>query len=265
MKRRLLFGTVLALSVIIAVAAVAPAIANHKGDGPYCDDGTITFYSNAGSVILQLPPAPNITGTATPTHPTDLYVVAAHWEKHSAFGAAGHDLLYVALWGPPGNAYTPVAYITDYNDADFLNFIKTAWNSTFAWFERTAIPPPFFRNVITVEPDQLEVSRHGDIVTANLTCEVNVYLPFYIFPSSGIWKVMGNQTFTLPPMSLEFRGIDTPYKDEAGGPMPSGYTLMETGWRKPAWVNAEIPKWLNIPLRAVGSTMHNWKAVYTPP
>ena len=264
MERRLLFGTVLALSVIIAVAAVAPVLANHIQNGPYSDDDAVKFYSNAGNVILQLPPAPNKTGTGIPAHPTDLQFVVGDWEKHSAFGAAGHDLLYVALWIPVRNAYAPVAFITDNNDTDFLNFIKTAWNSTFIWFERTTIPSPYFRNVLTVAPEELEVSRHGDVVTAYLTREVNIYLPFQGLIGTPV-AVMGNQTFTLPSMSLEFRGIDTPYKSEITPTLPSGYALKEAGWEKPAWVSAEIPQWLNVRFKAVGTTMHNWKVTYTPP
>jgi len=265
MERRLLFGTVLALSVIIAVAAIAPALANHNQDDPIGDDDDIKFYSIAGAVTLQLPPAPNKTGTGTPAHPTDLVIQVAHWQKPSAFGAAGHDLLYVALWIPQRNAYTAVAYITDNNDTDFLNFIKTAWNGSFVWLERTLIPSPFFRNVITVAADELEVAKHGDVVTANLTREVNIYLPFQGLigtPSAAI----GNQTFTLPPMSLEFRGIDAPYKDEFAVTLPSGYELTEAGWEKPAWVSVKIPQWLgNTAFRAVGDTKHNWKITYTLP
>lgn len=259
MERRLLFGTVLALSVIITVAAIAPALASNNRNDP-----AVKFYASVGTVILQLPPAPNKIGTATPAHPTDLYVAVADWEKPSAFGAAGHDLFYVALWIPQRNAYQPVAFITDNNDADFLNLIKTAWNGTWIWLERWFVPSPFFRNVITVEPDELEVSRHGDVVTANLTCEVNVYLPF---PGlGGEWAAWGNQTFTLPPMSLEFRGIDTPFKSEFTATLPSGYTITETGWEKPAWVSVEISQWVGgAPFRAVGATSHNWKVTYTPP
>ena len=265
MERRLPFVTVLALSVIIAVAAIAPALANHNQDGSYGDDDAITFYSIAGAVILQLPPAPNKTGTGTPAHPTDLAIQVAHWQKSSAFGAVGHDLLFVALWIPQKNAYHPVAYITSNNDTDFLNLTKTAWNGTWIWFERKLVPSPFFRNVITVEPDKLEVARHGDVITANLTREVNVYLPFYGL--GGEWAAWGNQTFTLPPMSLEFRGIDTSYKDEMALTLPSGYTLTEAGWAKPAWISVNIPQWLgnNTHFRAAGDTKHNWKVTYTPP
>jgi hypothetical protein len=264
MEKRLLIGTVLALSVIITVAAVAPVLANQRS-GPYSDDSTVTFYSTMGTVVLQLPPAPNKTGTATPTHPIDLYVMASHLEKPSAFGAGGHDHLAIFMWIPPRNNYDIVAFIIDHNDADYLDFIKKAWNSTFVWFERTLIPPPFFRNVITVEPEELEVSRHGDVVTANLTCEVNIYLPFNALIGSAV-TVMGNQTFTLPPMSLEFRGIDTLYKSGGTETMPTGYTITETGWEKPAWVSIEIPQWLgNKPFRAVGATRPCWKLFYTPP
>lgn len=231
MKRSVTLGSVLALSlaVIIAVAAVIPALAHNKPSGP-------TLYSSGGHVTLLLPPAPTKPPPApagTPTHPTALRIFADDVDRRSDFGAA--DLMLVSIWVSAVNRFVPVAYISD--NPKQSDLIKAAWVGTSIWHP-TAAP-----NVFTVTDKELEVWKHGDTVTVNLTVSEDIKFGT-LFPN------LKPLNFTLPPIAIEFRGIDDAYKEPeetttfAPSPPYSGYKLTETHIDKPAWVRVWIPAWL---------------------
>jgi hypothetical protein len=223
MKKSVVLGTVLALSlaVIIAVAAVVPALAHVKKSGP-------TFYSTGGQVILQLPPG----GGALATRPTDFKIFVDHFNRQSDFGA--FDQIIISRWIPATNSFMPIAIITDNNDTAYLNLLKDAYAGLPVWHSGGA---PTFENILPVDDEQLDVSSHGDVVTADLKVPVSISL------SDGVG---GN--FTLPPMTVVFRGIDATYSRQSTSkllPTPplSGYVIEFSSKDKPAWASIEIPAW----------------------
>jgi hypothetical protein len=102
-------------------------------------------------------------------------------------------------------------------------------------------------NIIQVADKELEVHRHGDVLTANLTVPVNISLPFQFWPPP--FNAIGDLSFTLPPTALEFRGIDDAFKDEIPllkllpSPPLSGYTITMATVSKPAWVRLGMSQW----------------------
>jgi hypothetical protein len=235
MKSNTILGTVLVLSlaVIIAVAAVAPALAHGgKSDPPSTDN--YPQYSAGGNVILQLPPA---TG-----HPTDLMIVAYDVEKRSAFGAG--DIMVVYLWVPALNMYLPVADIIDTSNPDLI-----------AWAKAIFAGLPIAQNIIPVADKELEVWKCGDVLTANLTVPVTIKLPAVPFGGD----------FTILPIAIEFRGFDETFRDKSTGVFPSGWKYSITRIERPAWVQVWT-SWVSIgTYRNVGTLYVHETATYTPP
>jgi hypothetical protein len=253
LKRSVVLGTVLAfsLAVIIACAAVAPTIANSCPTDP----ATVTSYGTSGTVILQLPPG-------TPSHPTNLKLGFSDFEKRSHYG--GGDALLVELWVPQANRFVPVAAISDNPNPDLAAFNKMVWNNTPIWMT------PLMPNCFNVTDKDLEVTRDGDTLTANLTKTVHISLPFNLLIGTP-YAAWGNLTFDLPPLTLMFRGIDDPFRDEKTyyllpKPPLSGYTLEEKRLLTPAWVRVEIPAWLGTTaLEVVGHIDKHLTMTYIPP
>jgi hypothetical protein len=162
-------GTLLSLSlaVIITVAAVVPALAH----GNQCDDdksaSLTTFYGSGGNVVIQLP-------QGIPSHPTALGILVLDVDKWSTFGAM--DIMAVSIWIPQLNSLFPVVVISDSTNPDFYAFFKTVYINSAIW------APPIMPNIIQVADKELEVHRHGDVLTANLTVPVNISLPFQFWP-----------------------------------------------------------------------------------
>jgi hypothetical protein len=228
----------LSLAVIIAVAAVVPALAhsNHCNGGK--SDSPITNYGSGGSVHVQLPPG-------EPSHPTILMIDAYDIDRRSSFGAM--DIMMVWLWVPSLNLHAPVALISDNPNPDFFDFAKALFNNTPVW-----IPAAGMTNVFEVADGELEVRKRGDVLTANLTAPISITLPE---PLGG--------SFTFPPTALEFRGFDTAFREESA---LAGYTTT-VSINKPAWVRLWIPQWTGgaIPTEFVGTLWIQLKRTYTLP
>lgn len=237
----------LSLAVIIAVAAVAPALANGNQSDDKKSDSLTTFYGSGGDVILQLP-------SGVPSHPINLRFEVYDFNKESSFGAM--DAMFVAVWVPAINRYFAGAVISDNPNPDFYAFAKTVLNGTPFWS-----PLAGMANIFQVADEELEVRRHGDVLMANLTKPINITL------STIPWG--GN--FTLPPIALEFRGIGDVFRDEASTllpkPLMSGYTISQTFLDKPAWVRVWIAQWLgSLPVyRTVGTLILHTARTYIPP
>lgn len=268
--------------VLTVVMAVAPTLAAPDPNKPL-----VTKYYCSGKVILQLPPPSNASPPAapgTPSHPISLQLIALDLDRRSTFGA--HDELYVALWVPQPNAYIPVAYISD-NDAAGQDFYKMLWNNSGLW--STVAFAPGFENVIAVADKELEVwsesvwtsygSGHkgwdyesSNTFIVNLTKSVKISLPWNTHPVFSSW---GNQSFTLPPMTLVFHETGDPfYKEEIEvqqnlpPPFPpySGYTMKTKVWFTPSWVEVSIPSWIRYAtLDVTGRTGNHGTATYIPP
>jgi hypothetical protein len=150
--------------------------------------------------------------------------------------------MLVDLWVPQANRFVPVASISDNPNPASSDFSKMLFNNTPIWM------PPLLQNLFNVTDEELEVRMHGDVLTANLTKAINIKLPFNLLPLP--YSSWGNLSFTLPPMTLMFRGIDEPFRDEKTysflpKPPLSGYTWKEERLLIPAWVKVEIPAWLS--------------------
>ena len=269
MKRKILLGTLLTLILVTltVVMAIAPTLAV-----PEPNKSKVKFFYSVGAVVLQLPTPSNAisppAAPGTPSHPASLKLIAFDNERKSTFGA--QDWLAVALWVPQGNAYVPVAVISDSND-EGQAFFKTLYTNTFIWRAN-------FENVIAVEDKDLDVwtessetcyekSYNGwgyegnTAFIVSLTKAVTIKLPF------STW---GDQTFTLPPMTLTFREIGNPYYVEETStlarPPYSGYTENVKIWRSPAYVACSIPAWIIFSdLQFVGNWGTRGTLTYTPP
>jgi len=240
-------GVVLALSLaaIIAVAAVVPALAHGNQSGDDKRGSLITFYGNGGSVFLQLP-------TGIPSHPTTMQIEVYDFDRRSYFGAM--NVMVVYLWVPARNSPASVAICSDNPNPDFYAFAKMLFNNTPVW------TPPIMPNIFQVADKELEVRKHGDTLTANLTVPLNITLPA---PLGG--------SFTLPPTALEFRGIGDAFNDEGTvsllpSPPLSGYTITMKFIGKPAWVRLWIKPWIGVfPISFDGTLFMRATRTYTPP
>ena len=278
MKKKIILGTILALSLAItfAIVAVAPTLAAPDPNKPL-----VTRNFNEGKLTLQLPPPSNAASPpatpGTPSHPVNLRLTAYHADRRSTFGA--HDGLYVQLWVPQGDVYVPVAFISDSNAAG-QDWRKVFWNNTFVW-------KPDFQNVIPVADKDLEVWTesswtsygHGNkgwdyessnTLIVNLTKSVNISLPWNLLPSQIPFSKFGNLSFTLPPMTLIFHetgdSFYTEYIETFFVPAPySGYTVNHKVEVTPSMVEVSIPSWIKFATLEVTGTMGHGTSVYVPP
>jgi hypothetical protein len=242
MKRSIVIGTVLVLSlaVTIAVAAVAPALAGTK---------SITIYGKGGTLVLQLP-------EGVLSHPTTLKISIGSFDKRSTYGA--YDTLFVSLWIPEYGDFMTVACI-ETNVVHSNSLSRQFFASSFVW------SPPLFPNDFQVADNELEVLKHGGTITATLTESIDISLPFDLLPAP--FTDWGDLSFTLPPMTLEFVEIPaSPKYIDVDYGVPSGWSIEVTQREKAAWVSVMIPQWLGMePLTATGTSFHNRVAVFTPP
>jgi len=251
-KRSVVLGTVLALSlaIIVAVATVAPTFANSCPTDP----ATVTIYGPSGTVNLQLP-------SGVPSHPTTLQIGISESSSRSTYGAA--DPMIISLWVPQANRFVAVASISDNPNPDSDAFFKMVFHNTPIWM------PPLMQNDFEVTDEELEVRMHGNVLTANLTKALYISLPFNLMPPP--YSLFGNLSFTLPPMTLMFRGIDEPFRDEKTyyflpTPPLSGYTWKEERLLVPAWVKVEIPAWLGSTyFEVVGHIAKHQTSTFIPP
>jgi hypothetical protein len=235
-------------AVTLTVAIIAPTIATIPEN--FTD---VVSYGSHGEVILQLP-------TAIPSHPACIRFVANDLNNKSTYGSS--DSLIVALWFPSYNGFIPVAMITDAT-SEGVNVIKQVWNNTPVWM------PPLLLNVINVSSNVLEVWCEKDVIIANLTVPQRIVLPFDQM-NGTIYQPFGNQTFTLPALTLTFRPIAHGFDYEEIAPLPrppfSGWTVAINSWQAPAWVQAKIPAWLRgAQFEATGHICTNLIEKFTPP
>jgi hypothetical protein len=249
MKRSHMFGTFVALVLVVsvAIATVVPALAHNKPeDSPA--SGTLKSYGNGGYVLLQLP------SPSTPSHPYNLRIIPNNFDERSANG--DEDDLEIYVWCaayPGGSRFVWLGGITDAQaGVDFLKAIYTGILGA--------------ETAKKVEDKDIEISKKGDVLTVNLTKAI-------VYEIGDPWpQYLKDLNFTLPPMTLEFRGFDEVYKVE-GAPTtvtpPSsgaGWTQQRTDWRKPAWVEVSIPAWYRTALiHTEGYINTKFVMTWTPP
>jgi hypothetical protein len=230
----------LTMALIIAVAAVVPALADNERRKNNDDDSNVTDSSNLvttygqhGEVILQLP-----AGSPKVTNVTAIRLVANEYNKKSTFGA--YDTLLVMLWIPVYNGFMPVAQINNVNNSDLDAYLQKLYNVTPVW---NSLCP----NIIDVTDKDFNVWKEGDVIMANLTKTVKIQLPFNLMVGTP-YAAFGNQTFNLPPLTLMFRPTAHSFEWKEttvlAKPPFSGYTINLESQMSPAWVKADIPTWV---------------------
>jgi hypothetical protein len=280
-NRKIVFGTILGLLTIIVIAAALflPSLAQLDqgavstaqafseaaqnvalGDQtspsvavssqPADPAGTLvrTLYLYGGNVYLHLPPG----GGALANRPTDLYILVAHvYDATPSLAPLGGDSLQVSVWCPTTNSYVQVAFLAATTDPNFSDFAKAVYAGT-----------PTSQNIFHFTAgDQFEVDMSGDVITVTLTTPITITIgdPFP--------QYLKDLSFTLPPFTLEFRMIGSPYQTSSTAVLPSGYTIqIPKGWFEPAFTRVMIPQWLGNASRAFDGTIASDETVayYSP-
>ena len=269
MRKKLVLGTILTLSLLIltVVIAVTPANAGPK-------DNSIDLYGTGSRVSLSLPPpgvGPPQTG-GVPAHPTNLNIIAWDFNRRSETGA--FDVLQVMVWVPAINTYLPIAAVFDIPVPDFW---KAMWNNTGPtnpfWYETSAGVSSGHTNSFQVTDKELDVwtesswTYYGDrgcnVASAN-TLKVSLTKSLFINFTSSI-PTVGNLSFTLPPMTLEFKEIgEGEPREVIANPGSWTWTVKET--QVPAWVEISIPSWVRgAPIEVVGHLSEQGSNIFTPP
>jgi hypothetical protein len=271
MKKSHMFGTLLTLilAASVAVAVIIPSIALNAPSA----SGTLKAYGYSGEVLLQLP-SPSI-----PSHPYNLRFLVQHYDERSAHGK--EDVLGIYVWStayPGGSRFVWIGAIRD-NQAS-IDFQKAMYGGVVG-----------AENQMKVEDKELEIwtetasaqsgngrwnwdeygryvwgADGGEVLKVNLTKAVTFNVGD---PWPQHWKDLN---FTLPPMTLEFRGFDEVFKDEvppatlAPPYSGAGWTQQITAWRMPAWVEVTIPAWYRaINSYVVGQFNKKVEITWTPP
>jgi hypothetical protein len=271
LKKKLFFSglvAIVSIATILLVTLLPGLVVSQQG----------TQYVNRGSgglVYLNLPPAPNATSPpaapGTPTRPSNLQL--RPYDLTESNFAGPHDAMLVYLWIPQRNAYTPVALITD---AANTTIYQQIWNNSFIWYPMN-ISGASALNIIQVTDKDLQVwpqnsetgsSESPDMLIANLTRSVNITLPFNLWPQPQ--QLLGNLSFTLPPLTLTFReiGAKSYYDTATFANLPSGWKYQPTAeMRTPAWVEERVPAWLGdaSPLEVDGHIDWGYSQTFVSP
>ena len=128
----------------------------------------VRYYGSNGLAVIHPPVSFNLP---------DMTIWANYSNKQSSFGAA--DSLVVFLWleTPRGNAYVPVAFVSDNNG--LVEFHKTI-----------AAGMPSEHNAHLVRKSEIQIRVHGNTLFAGWT------IPIQLHPAS----------FILPPACITFEG-----------------------------------------------------------
>ncbi len=215
MKRKIVLpvAAVASVAVLLFVVIVVPTLGQTGGTSSTTQMVTSGF---GGSVAVSLPSG-NIT------RPNDLVIFVTRSDTVPAV-----DIMEISVWVPNSNMYLPVAIINDNTNQTVVNWVKAVVNGTPVW------NPPVTQNVFVVSNTTLEISNVEDTIVANLTMPINITLP----PAIGA-------NFTLPPMTLMFHPIGTPFNAEKSVTVATtNWTISTNATVVPAWVQVNIPQWL---------------------
>lgn len=243
MKKKLILGIILTLSLVLIIAVIAaiPASANST------PSNSITKYGTLAEAVLQLPPP----GGAIASHPTNLRLLPFDYDRRSG----SVDALRVSIWVSAMNTYVPVAFISDqpWSAQDKANL-----NNTAMYLEVNGV---VIRNNLKVVADKeldvwMEAGKSqfgngrwswddygryvweipdGDTLIANLT--VPVQLDF-----TGLPPTFGS-SFAVPAMYMKFVGIAEGDPVQGTSTLPSGAKVSEKYTGVPAWAYVNIPAW----------------------
>jgi len=181
-------------------------------------------YAYGGGVTLSLPPG----GSVLANRPTVLKIEFWHtYNGQGEFFGPG-DVMRIWLWVPANNAFVAVALIQNNQNASLQ-----------PWFAKLLNGTALGQNVVTVNPDQLMITKvERNVLRVNLTTAVNIAI------GDPLPVALKALNFTLPPLVMEVRGFDSPFSDQAVTNLPSGYNVTATTINLPAWVRVWMPQWL---------------------
>ncbi len=212
-------GTVFVLSIVILVAALAPAF-GHQPQDPKKE----YIYSRGGNVILNLPEGGKC-------NKTDIKFTFFDSDRRSTKGA--NDFIEVDLWLPTQSRFMPVAIINDNPVA--LDSMKEMLSGL-----------PFVQ-YIQVADDELQVWKNNDKIIANLTKAVDIIFGNLDGTPFASFKALN---FTLPAMTVTLVKTASVYdiKEEtasySGWPGASNWIVETKRWVAPGFAEVVIPGWL---------------------
>jgi len=225
---RKVLGVVFALSIVILVAALAPAF-GHQPQNPKKE----YIYASGGSIVLNLPEGGKC-------NKTDIKFTIMNVDKRSTKGA--EDYIQVDLWLPTQSRFMTVAVINDNPVA--LTSLKTMLSGL-----------PFIQ-YIQVTNDELQVWKMDDKIIANLTKSVDIIFGNLDGTPYASFKALN---FTLPAMTLTLVKTASVYdiKEEttsySAWPGASNWIVETKRWVAPGFAEVLIPSWLGtspIPVTA---------------
>lgn len=239
MRKKIVLGTILMLSVLIVtvIAALAPAVATSN-------DSSIVNYGTGARATFLLPSS----GGALAGRPTSLSIEVWDFDRRSETGP--FDFMQIQLWVPGINTYLPIAAVMDIPVPDWF---KKEWNATVV----------SFGNAFYVAGKELEVwveegssmgnghwswDKHGRctwVVPGNDVLYANLTKALYINRTSSN-PLIGNLSFTLPPTMMVFVKTAEGKYQELVSPLGSGWTQTIKETKVPAWVEIIIPSWVMI-------------------
>jgi hypothetical protein len=261
MRKKIVLGTILMLSVLIVtiVVSIAPAFGNR-------DDPGIVAYGTGARVTFKMPPP----GGAAAGHPTDISISVWGFGRRSETGA--FDYMQVQVWVPALNNYLLVATVWD---IPIPAWWKEMWNGSAVYYETSA--GVIRNNAIQVADKGLDVwmentktecgfgQKSWNAASAN-TLIANLTVPLQI-STAGLPPTFGLSNFTLPPLTLRFIEIGEGYFEEGTAGLPTGYTVNIKETRTPAWVYVAISTWINgePKLEVVGHLAAHGSYAWIPP
>jgi len=256
MRKKLIFGTILTLSLVltVAVATIFPAIANST------PSNSITQYGTIVDAVIQLP----TPGGAIASHPTSLKILAFDYDRRSD----SVDALRVTIWVSAMNTYVPVAFISD---KPWSAQQKAILNNTAMYLEVNGV---VIRNNLKVVADkELDVwqeskwtyygcGRDGYSYANSETLEANLTVPVQL-DFTGLPPTFGS-SFAVPAMYMKFVGIAEGDLVQGTSTLPSGAKASEKYTGVPAWALVIIPTW-GATQYISGGIGENWAITFTLP
>ncbi len=238
---------VIAFSIIMIGAVLTPTLAHNDHKNPPATD-SMKSYGTGGYVLLQLP------SPSTPSHPYNIRLGIRDFDARSINGK--EDYLSIYVWCtnfPGGSRFVWIGGISDSQAGiDFVEEIYTGYVGAV--------------NHIKVEDNELKITKQGDVLTVNLTKAIK-------FEVGDPWpQHLKDLNFTLPAMTLQFRGFDQEYKVEdapatlAPPASGAGWIIEASYLRKPAWIETSIPAWYATTIiHSEGYINMKFVETWTPP